>query len=129
MVNDCSKRLRLKEIGDSSGRQNSVPPILNNVPSQVASHILVTPVRLPILELIAVPETHSQTPNTCSSTHYRMNTTMAILIAQLYCITVTPCLSTPKHICCLQVLHCGTCSLRGEGTPPLEMVHNSNVQT
>lgn len=117
MVNEHSKRLRLKEIGDSSGRQNSVSPIPCNVLGQVASHILVTPVRLPILELIAVPETHSQTQNTCSSTHHRTNAVMAILITQLCCITVTPNLSTPKYLCCLQVLLCSTCFLMG-GAPP-----------
>lgn len=109
-----SKRLRLKEIGDSSGCQNSASPIPGNVLGQAASHILVTSVRLPILELIAVPETHTQTQNTCSSTHHRMNTAMAILIAQLCCITVTPNLSTPKHLCFLQLL---LRSFRMGGTP------------
>lgn len=119
-----SQRLRLKEIGDSSGRQNSASPILGNVLGQAASHILVTSVRLPILELIAVPETHTQTQNTRSSTHHRMNTVMAILITLLCCITVTPNLSTPKYLCCLQVLLHSTCFQMG-GHPPLERVWNS----
>lgn len=113
------ERLRLKEIGDSSGRQNSISPIPCNVLGQVASHILATPVSLPILELIAVPETHSQTQNTCSSTHHRTNTVMAILIAQFCCITVTPNLSTPKYLCCLQVLLCSACFLIEGGDTPL----------
>lgn len=112
-----SQRLRLKEIGDSSGRQNSASPIPGNVLGQAASHILATSVRLPILELIAVPETHIQTQNTCSSTHHRMNTVMAILITLLCCTTVTPNLSTPKYLCCLQVLLRSTCFRMG-GAPP-----------